>query len=231
MCPYRKQTAQQLDARIAEAEERAPNVWPPPERNRSQVGRSRADSYLKGRTRFEAEEDLVSQTPKPAVYSERSAWPRLAIALGRLPIDFFEVLESGKRDVRFHVQPPLSPSSPPLAEVRPSGPGDRRVYVVMLRGVLELDDRVFLAVVVHELCHVVLDHPAAIAWPRDSYELRKATAAMENEALRLADEIGFRDETWVLRDIIADLADESGDFGHVLPDGSIRMPRSPPGLM
>jgi hypothetical protein len=209
----------------AEAKEGAAEVWPPTERDATPVGRDRAARYLKPRVAFESENDLVRQTARVTVYSKETAMPRLIDALGRLPADFFEILESGKRDVRFHVQPVLSASSPPLAEVRPSGPGSRRTYVVFLRGALELDDVVLRAVLVHELCHVVLDHRAPIAWPRDPFEMRRAAAEMENEALRLADEIGFREETWVLRDIISDLAQESGEEGHVLPSGDIRLPK------
>ena len=215
-------TAGSLDARIEEAREPAPRVWPPAVRDGAAVGSSRAERYLKDRTIFESKDDLANQTVRPDVYSSEAVTPRLVDTLARLPSDFFEILESGRRDVRFHIQPMLSPSSPPLAEVRPSGPGGQRTYVVMLRGVLELDDEALRAVVVHELCHVVSDHRAAIAWPREPYELRKATASMENEALKLADEIGFKEETWVLRDIIADLAQAGGENGHVLPDGSIR---------
>lgn len=214
-----------LDPRT-EAEEAAPEVWPPAERNAAPVGRDRAVRYLRPRMAFESENDLARQTARATIYSKETAMPRLIDALGRLPVDFFEIFESGRRDVRFHVQPVLSASSPPLAEVRPSGPGDRRTYVVLLRGALELDDVVLRAVLVHELCHVVLDHRAPIAWPRDPFEIRRAAARMENEALRLADEIGFKEETWVLRDIISDLARESGEEGHVLPSGDVRLPKN-----
>ncbi len=213
-----------LDARIEEAREAAPTVWPPPERDDTPVGKDRAAAYLKERTTFESQDDLARQTSRPSIYSRDAAMPRLIDAIARLPADFFDILESGKRDVRFHVQPVLSRSSPPLAEVRPSGPGDRRTYVVFLRGVLELDDDVLRAVVVHELCHVVLDHRAAIAWPHDPYELKKETAAMENEALRLAEEIGFKNETWLLRDVLFDLAYERGEADQILPSGDIREP-------
>ncbi len=214
-----------LDPR-AEASEAAPEVWPPPERDTTPVGRDRAVRYLKPRIAFESEDDLVRQTARVTVYSKETVMPRLIDVLRRLPSDFFEILESGRRDVRFHVQPVLGASSPPLAEVRPSGPGNRRTYVVFLRAALELDDVVLRAVLVHELCHVVLDHKATIAWPQDPYELRRAVAEMENEALRLADEIGFKEETWVLRDIISDLAQERGEDDHVLPSGDIRLPKN-----
>jgi hypothetical protein len=213
-----------LDPRT-EAEEAAPEVWPPAERDSAPVGHDRAASYLEPRIVFESDDDLARQTANVTVYSRETAMPRLIDALRRLPSDFFSILESGRRDVRFHVQPVLSASSPPLAEVRPSGPGDRRTYVVFLRGALELDDVVLRAVLVHELCHVILDHKAPIAWPREPHELRRAAAEMENEALRLADEIGFKEETWVLRDIISDLAHERGVEGHVLPSGDIRLPK------
>lgn len=215
---------EQMDPR-SEAEEAAPKVWPPDERNATPVGRDRAARYLSSRIAFESDDDLVRQTRRVTVYSKETAMPRLIDALRRLPTDFFEVLESGRRDVRFHVQPILSPSSPPLAEVRPSGPGNRRTYVIFLRAALELDDVVLRGVLVHELCHVVLDHRAPIAWPQEPHQQRMAAADMENEALRLADSIGFKEETWVLRDIISDMAQEWGEEDHVLPSGDIRLPR------
>lgn len=215
-----------LEAKVAEALEPAPPVWPPPVRDRTPVGEAEAARYLKGRVAYESGESLAGQTARPAPYTEEAVGPRLVRALARLPRDLFDILSSGRREVRFHVQPPLSRSSSPIAEARPSGPGGARSYVVLLRGAVELeDDAVFLAIVVHELCHIILDHPAPIAWPRDPREKRKATARMENEALKLADEIGFREETWVLKDLLLDMAEERQQGDLIMPDGSMREPR------
>ena len=214
-----------MDARIAEALEPAPPAWPPPERDRTPVGENDAARYLKGRIIHEREEDLVSQTSHPSLYSESVAEPRLLKTVARFPRDFFDIIDSGRREVRFHIQPILSRSSPPIAETRPSGTASARSYVIILRGAMEMeDDNLFLAIVVHELCHVVLDHPAPIAWPREPDDLGRATARMENDALELADEIGFREETWLLRDLIADLAQMQGKENPFLPDGRMRIP-------
>jgi len=212
--------------RVAEALEPAPPVWPPPVRDPTPVGEAAAERYLEGRVAFERAEDLVGRTTRPEAYIEEAVRPRLVRAVARFPRDLYDILASGRREVRFHAQPPFSRSSPSIAEARPSGPGNARTYVVFLRGALEIDDdSTFLAIVVHELCHVILDHPAPIAWPREPYERRKATARMENEALRLADEMGFKEETWALKDLLLDLAQERQQGDLILPDGSMREPR------
>ncbi|NLI74317.1 MAG: hypothetical protein GX369_06075 [Euryarchaeota archaeon] len=224
MSAHTKVEVGDLESKIAEALEPAPVVWPPATRDRTPVGKEAAEEFLKERVMYESLEGLSGLTVSPEYYIEETVAPRLLDVIARLPKDVFDILSSDKRNVRFHVRPILSRSSPPIAEVRPSGPGNNRTYVVFLRGALELDDEMLRAVVVHELCHVILDHRAPIAWPRDPYELKKVTSEMENEALHLGDEIGFREETWMLRELILDMALERGEEGHILSSGDVRGP-------
>lgn len=211
------------ERRIQEATEPAPEVWPPPTRDSAPAGEQAARRFLDGRVSFELPGDLDRITAHPGSYREQEVLPRLVDVVSRLPRDLFQILDSGRREVRFHVQPatPFSPS--PIAETRPYGPAADREYVVFLRGVLELDDRsAFTGIVVHELCHVILDHPAPITWPHDPYEQRKFLGQMETEALKLGEELGFKEETWVLRDLLLDLAEAQQEREQILPDGRAR---------
>lgn len=211
-----------VDLAIQEALEPAPQVWPPARRDTERAGREAASAYLRERLVFESPDQLRALTKHPQQYSEEVVRPRMVEAISRLPRDAFDILASGKREVVFHIQPAPPNSPAPIAETRPLGPGSGRTYVVFLRAAMELDDPTFTGVVVHELCHVLLDHPAPIAWPQDPYEQRKFTAGIETAALRLGDALGFKEETWALRDLLFDLAEGRGEREYIRPDGEVR---------
>ena len=207
-----------------EALERAPTVWPPRERDDSPVSEEEVTIYLKSkRLRCEDATSLSRRTRRPELYVKKSVLPRLTRTLSRLPRDFFSIFQRGEREVTFIVSPAELTASHPVAETRPYGPGNNRFYVIFLKGVMELQDTVsFDGVIIHELCHVVLDHPAAIAWPIDPNDQKVFADAMEKEAMDLAISLGFVEETEAFRHLLSTMAEEGGHREYILPSGRIK---------
>lgn len=174
-------------------------------------------AYLRRPLRVQGEVDYGADCPistltrKPRLYRRVALRDRLLPLLASMPMDFFRVVTED-RNVWFlasALPPGLDMPDPDAiglehmsrtVAVRPLGSErNRDVHstpidhwaVLLGRVAIELCDRkAFAGTVVHELCHVYLEHDLNLPDLTDAVWKRT-----ENEAIALACEIGFREET------------------------------------
>jgi len=220
------------ETRKIEASERAERVWPPASPDREPTGYDDAVAYLSDEDRLDSEDETKSLrklSAKPELYEKGAVRERLARTLARLPRDFFALLRSGKRNVYFYATPGNALTGY-TTETHPIGPAISRIYIICLKkDVIETDDTQFFdGVVLHELCHVVLDHPGSPAWPEEPQERRLLVRGFENEAIELALEIGFEDKTRRYVDRSALEAGWDEDELHSIQEVFERLGKPPP---
>jgi hypothetical protein len=178
-----------------EAVERAPAVWPPAALDVRPAGRRRARAFVRQRLLID-DDDLSSRVAEPDAWAWKSVEERLVTILARCRRDVFTIFESERRRVRFYVRAGSFIGSC-NSGTSPAGPASDRLYTVKLGAdaIEAQDPAVPAGILVHELCHVLLDHPSSPAWPEDPTERRAFVDRIENEAVRLALNLGFRAET------------------------------------
>lgn len=181
----------------------ARHVWPPRERDRSPAGQALAVDFAEslmadeGRFYLECDPDYLEQmTTRPELYETDAVRDRLTDCFARMPMDFFDIFRSRRRKLCLYVMPgePLVGFGMETLSVGEAGDRD---YVVYLRGEAVEEERegLFAGVLVHGLCHVVYDHPPSHGWTPPPDQDRIFIERRENQAIRLACEIGFARET------------------------------------
>ena len=141
-------------------------------------------------------EDLSNDTRFPGLYHTDVIRVRLTDTLRRLPPEFLSIFLDGRRAIRFYITPGDTFNGTNTTTFPVGSARDRRYTIFLKRDAVEAEDSmVFDGIVVHELCHIVLDHPASPAWPEDKSERQRFINMIENEALTVAVSIGFREET------------------------------------
>jgi hypothetical protein len=150
---------------------------------------------------YEAE-DVSSYTNKPHLYTRQSVRARVLPVIASLPVDFFKTVTEDRR-VGIHANPlpsgfnfpdpeAIIPDTPSRAIPIREHPAFTRILwwrVVLGRTAIELaDGEAFTGTVVHELCHVFLDHH-----PEDA-TVESRSRRNEDEAIALTCDLGFRRE-------------------------------------
>lgn len=187
-----------IETRI-EASQRAEKVWPPSNRFPDPTGYDSAKAFLSNENRIDCEDDiefLHEMSNNPELYKIDAVRERLSNTFAQLPRDFFNIFNSGKRNIFFYVTPGSSLEGL-STETCPIGPASSRIYTIVLKkDVIETEyPKFFDGVVIHELCHVFLDHPDPSVLFEDPQKQRLFVNKVEKEAIQLALEIGFKDET------------------------------------
>ena len=191
-------TDDRREQRRKEALERAESVWPLSGHVASPCDDDSIASFLsrEGVVECEDVEDLLDDTLIPRLYHAQAIRARLADMLRRLPREFLSIFLDGRRAIRFYITPGDTFNGTNTTTFPVGSARDRRYTIFLKRDAVEAEDSmVFDGIVVHELCHIVLDHPASPAWPEDKSERQRFINMIENEALTVAVSIGFREET------------------------------------
>jgi hypothetical protein len=184
---------------IEESRQRAEPVWPPSVQDNTPVGLKRARAFASTRI-------SISEEDSPDFLEEITG------TIAKLPVCFFLPFEDGRRNVRFFISSLVGSDGISSSSMRPLGPPSDRKYLVFLCGdyqslAIEIQDALALGlqkadplaacgILVHELCHAILDHPLPTSLDvEDTSERDDAIQRLDNEALSLACWIGFKAET------------------------------------